>query len=116
MAMKKPVWQRGLTVVDRQVAPRIEAALQHETFGLGMTLVSRARSKIESKTERLSRRFLHALNLPAASDVNRLLAQIGLLERQLRILTNKVEDGQPSVKGGGRVATRPSSAPRPRQP
>jgi len=32
------------------------------------------------------------MNLPAGSDVNRLMAQIGLLEREVRELRKQVED------------------------
>lgn len=94
---RTPLWQRCVNGVDRMIAPPLEAVFRHEAFGLAATLSKRAGSDVKARTEQLSRRGLHALNLPAASDINRLLAEIAHTERQLRILTKTVQDaGRPA--------------------
>jgi hypothetical protein len=93
--------------VDRIIAPPLEGVFRHEAFGLAATLSKRAGSDVKARAERLSRRGLHALNLPAASDINRLLAEIAHTERQLRILTKTVEDaGRPARRAGEQTAAR----------
>ena len=51
-------------------------------------------------------------NLPAASDINRLLQEIAYVERQLRVLAKTVDDaGRPAPQAGAQT---PASSPRPR--
>ena len=104
---RTPLWQRWVNGVDRIVAPPLEGVFRHEAFGLAATLSKRAGSDFKARAEQLSRRGLHALNLPAASDINRLLAEIAHTERQLRILTKTVEDaGRPARRAGEQTAAR----------
>jgi phage host-nuclease inhibitor protein Gam len=41
---------------------------------------------------------LHLLNLPAGSDVNRLLVQIAALEREVRELRKRLEDTHDEIQ------------------
>ena len=45
-------------------------------------------------TEAPSRRLCTCFNLPAGSDINRMLVQIASLERELRELRKRIEDEQ----------------------
>ena len=57
----------------------------------------RAQTKVgPAVSEQASRRVLHSLNLPAGSDVNRLLGQIALLEREVRDLRKELEQPPPT--------------------
>ena len=98
MSSGTPLWQRGVEAVDGRLTPALEGATRHEAFGLGFAIVDRARRAVLGRTERASRRLLHSLNLPSASDVNRLLAQIAAVEHQVRTLTHEVEDRMPEPK------------------
>jgi hypothetical protein len=69
----KPLWRRGLRAVDNVAAPLLEGVTRHDLFGTGYALAGQLRRALYSRTQHLSRRVLHGLNLPAASDVNRLL-------------------------------------------
>lgn len=94
-----PRWQQVVEAVDRKVGPALEAAARHEAFVIGFALVHRGRRGLGSHAERFSRRLLHGLNLPAASDVNRLLTQIGAVQKEVRVLSGKVDDRLPTAKG-----------------
>lgn len=103
MAEGKPLWWRGLDRVDRVLAPAVEGVVGHEAFSLGYAVVIRGRRGIAHRAERLSRQVLHALNLPAGSDVNRLLAQIASVEREVRELGKAIEDHGGTPRGNQRA-------------
>lgn len=102
MAGDRPVVLRTVSKVDSFVAPTIEGIVQHEVVGLGMAVAVRFRRGLTQRTERLSRHVLHALNLPAGSDVRRLLAQLAMVEREVRELNKAVNDGL-AEKAAGRA-------------
>jgi hypothetical protein len=92
------LWHRVAKGVDEKLKPALEGAAQHDLFGVGYALAERGRRAMFHRTERLSRRLLHSLNLPSASDVNRLLLSIASVEHQVRLLTNEVEDRMPLTR------------------
>src|SRR4051812_33210351 len=91
MATSAPLWRRGVEAVDKVAAPVLEGATRHEGFGLGLSLLQQTKRAVYSRTERFSRRLLHGLNLPTASDVNRLLVQIAAVEHRVRQLDEDIE-------------------------
>ena len=97
MTANKPLWQRGVEAVDKVAAPVLEGVTRHEGFGLGMNVLQQTRKAVYRRTERLSRRVLHGLNLPTASDVNRLLTQIAAVEHRVRLLDEQVDERLPSA-------------------
>ena len=46
---------------------------------------------MQKQAARSTRRLLHSLNLPAGTDVSRLLAEIGELKKQVRQLSQQLE-------------------------
>ena len=113
MASSQPVWRQTFDVADRAVGPRLEQLVKTEEFAIAVGLLLRARTEVQKRTERYTRRMLHLFNLPAGSDINRLMRQIGELERQIQELGKKLaaEREEPS-NGRGTRAVR-SSRPRP---
>jgi hypothetical protein len=95
MTTSKPVWRRGVEVADRVAAPVLEGVSQHEAFSIALGLFQQTRGAIRQRTERASRQFLHALNLPTASDVNRLLSVIAAVENRVRSLDDQVKERLP---------------------
>lgn len=91
MTVSKPLWLRGVEAVDKVAAPALESATRHEAFGLGINLIQQTKRAVYRRTERTSRRVLHGLNLPTASDVNRLLTQITAVENRVRTLSMRME-------------------------
>ncbi len=97
MASSKPLWRRGVEKADLVAAPVLEGATNHEAFSVGFSLLRQTQRAIFRRTERMSRLLLHGLNLPTASDVNRLLTQIAAVDNRVRALNTRLEDRQPSV-------------------
>ena len=92
-------WKRLFDSMDRTVGSRINEFARSEDFATMAALGRRGQTKVGQFTERLSRRVLHSFNLPAGSDVNRLLGQIALLEREVRDLRKELEQPPPPLPG-----------------
>jgi hypothetical protein len=99
-----PTWRQGFDAVERQLTPRLEAVVRSEPFAVAVGLVTRAQRVVEDEMSRATRRMLHRWNLPAATDVSRILHEIGQLRVQVRELTAELEatraelaDAQPAA-------------------
>ena len=90
----QPTWKRMFDELDRTVGARVNGFARSEDFAAMAALTKRTQTQFGRLIERSSRRWLHAFNLPAGSDVNRLLAQIALLEREIRDLRKEVEEAE----------------------
>jgi hypothetical protein len=77
--------------VEGVLTPVAGNVVHNDTFSLSLAVVARTRRGVAGRAERLSRQALHLLNLPAGSDINRLLRSIASLERQVRELSKQVE-------------------------
>ena len=84
------MWRQGYDAAERAVAPRLEALIGDERFAIGVGLVTQARRAVQHRTERQLRRTLHLFNLPAGSDVTRLLNEIGKLQGDVRELSRQL--------------------------
>ncbi len=78
--------------VDERLSPTINEMARSEDAATLAALGRRGRSEIDRRMEQASRRALHLFNLPAGSDVNRLLEHIARLEREVRDLRNLLTD------------------------
>jgi len=106
-----PLLRKVVTKVDATVAAPLEAVVRHDLFGIGLAVAGRAKSELLTRSQRISRRGLHALNIPAASDVNRLLAEFAYVERQLRVLIKAINDPAQSIEGRPRPVELESARP-----
>jgi hypothetical protein len=88
---QSPRWRQAFDAVDRAVAPHAESFVRTPGFSTGVALLRRAQVLARSSTQELTARAWHLLNLPAGSDVSRLRAQIGALDREVRRLTVQLE-------------------------
>ena len=86
-----PLWRQAFDAAERAVAPHAENLVRSENFALGTALVRRAQTLAGRSVQGLSARAWHLLNLPAGSDISRLRAQLGSLDREVRRLTLQLE-------------------------
>ena len=94
-----PRWRQAFDTVERAVAPRAEDLVRSPGFALGTALVRRAQELARSGAQELTARGWHLLNLPAGTDVSRLRAQIGALDREVRRLTIQLETERRRASG-----------------
>jgi hypothetical protein len=86
---EKPLWRRTFDTVDRHIAGPAEAAARSEAFGDALTIGLRLRRRAQREVERRTRRVLHLVNLPTATDVRRLSEQVAALRREVRELEER---------------------------
>ncbi len=92
MASSSPLWKQLFDAVDERVSPTINEMARSDEAAAFVALGRRGRSELDRRVEQMSRRALHLLNLPAGSDVNRLLEHIANLEREVRDLRKLLAD------------------------
>src|SRR3954447_8475280 len=105
----KPLWRRTFDSLDQRVAQPIEAAARSDAFGDVLTITLRLRARAQREVEKRTRRALHLVNLPAATDVRRLSEQVAGLRRELRELEDAVP---PSRRNHRPVSGVPGVAPK----
>ena len=112
MASSSPLWKQLFDAVDARLSPTINEMARSDDAATLAALGRRGRSELDRRMEQASRRTLHLLNLPAGSDVNRLLEHIARLEREVRdlrnLLTDRGERRVPGVARGRHEASRPA--------
>lgn len=101
MADDRPAWRQGYDAIESVVAPRLEGLMKSEQFHVSVGLLTQAQKAVQTRAERSMRRALHLWNLPAGSDVTRILSEIGKLQREVRELSKQLD----AVKGGSNGAT-----------
>jgi uncharacterized membrane protein len=87
--------------------------VRSESFAVAVGLVARVQRAVQQEAGRTTRRLLHQLNLPAGSDVSRILNEIGQLRRQVRELTVELEETREALAAAQTTAA-PPRAPRKR--
>ncbi|MGY1608583.1 hypothetical protein [Geodermatophilus sp. SYSU D00700] len=86
-----PLWRQAFDAAERRVTPHAESLVRTPGFATGVTLLRRAQNLARDTARGLSARAWHLVNLPAGSDLARLRAQIGALDREVRRLTVQLE-------------------------
>jgi hypothetical protein len=121
-----PRWRQAFDAVERRVTPRAEEVVRSETFAVGAALTRRAVTLARGSARDLTARAWHLLNLPAGTDVSRLRAQVGALDREVRRLTLQLENRQLETRQleserprtapeeTDAVSAQPADGPRPR--
>jgi hypothetical protein len=105
-----PLWRQAFDAVERRVTPHADRLVRTPSFAVGAALVRRAQTVASSSAQGVTARAWHLLNLPAGSDVTRLRAQIGALDREVRRLTVQLETEQrtATARPRGRAAPEPT--------
>ncbi|WP_089303996.1 hypothetical protein [Geodermatophilus pulveris] len=89
-----PLWRQAFDAVERRVTPQAEEFVRSETFAVGAALARRAVTAARGGVRGVTTGFWHLVDLPAASDVSRLRAQVGALDREVRRLALQLEAGR----------------------
>ena len=110
----QPSWRQGFDALEQQLSPRLEALVQSEQFAVAVGLAARVQRAVEGEMSRSTRRVLHRLNLPAGTDVSRILNEIGQLRVQVRELSAELDEAR--GRAGGTARRRRSRPIRKRAP
>ena len=111
--MSAPRWRQAFDAVERRVTPRAEEVVRSEAFAVGAALTRRAVTVARGSARDLTARAWHLLNLPAGTDVSRLRAQVGALDREVRRLTLQLEAARRETERRGTPEESDADSPQP---
>jgi hypothetical protein len=103
----QPLWRRTLIDADRRAAPLIARVQRSDEFATVVGVNQKLRRSVARLGTRTSRRALHLLNLPAGTDITRLLVHIASVEREIREL-RKVVALRPDVESEPHLGATPT--------
>ena len=87
-----PLWRQAFDAVEQRVTPHADRWVRTPGFARGVTLLRRTQLLARDTVQGATARAWHLVNLPAGSDVARLRAQLGALDREVRRLNLQLEN------------------------
>lgn len=94
-----PGWRRTFDQVEREFGGRLEGLTGTRQFADVAIRGFRLQRSLLRTYERGARTVLHAVHLPAISDVRRLNRQVATLTTEVRTLTAKLEQTEERERG-----------------
>jgi hypothetical protein len=113
----KPVLREIYDRVAGELGPQLTNLTASDRFAEVAEVANAVRERAAAELQRSSRRFLHAWNMPAGTDIAVLRQEIGALDRAVRGLVRQVEALQRQVDevvASAKPARAPSSRTRSR--
>jgi hypothetical protein len=86
------MWRRVPDTAVHSVRVRLAPPLPTNQFGDVLSVAAQLQVEARRRLERLSRRVLHGVNLPTATDSRRIEDQLVAIERRLHDLSKVVHD------------------------
>jgi hypothetical protein len=87
----RPAWRQVFDRLERRVGGPLESLVAASGFMSALATAAQVQRHAQQRVERATERALRLVNLPAASDLDRLARQVGVVERQLRELSDEVQ-------------------------
>jgi hypothetical protein len=88
------LWRRAFDAAERTVAPTLESLVRTDEYARVAATVTWAQAAVRHRLADTSAAVWHLVNLPAGTDLARLRAQVGALDREVRRLTLRLEEEQ----------------------
>ena len=107
MADPRPLWRQAFDSAEKFVGPKLELVVRTDEFVRATALSLQAQAALGRRLNAVTAKLWHLVNLPAGTDVLRLRAQVGALDREVRRLTLRLEQEQQAH----RVEERTDDAP-----
>lgn len=85
-------WRPLFNGIDKRITPPANSLVRSNGFADTVARFTRLEARLRRQVEAQSTRLLHQMNLPSATDVRRLRAQLSALEARLRDLDERQED------------------------
>jgi hypothetical protein len=89
---RKPAWRSVVDGLDRVVTPQANAFVRTSLFANMLAASTRLEVQLRRRVERQSTWLWHFWNLPTASDIRRVRAQLSALEGRMRDISERLED------------------------
>ncbi len=92
MSARAPLWLKLILRLERAVGGPVEAAVRSDTYFDVVAELNRAKRQLTNAVESVSKRGLHALNLPAGTDIRRVREQLARMDRRLVQISKELEE------------------------
>ena len=79
---EKPPWRVAIEQFERSIGAPIEEYIKTDEFADAAASAAKSQSEMQRKLESSTTQLLHGMNLPAASDIAELRAEIAALEQE----------------------------------
>jgi hypothetical protein len=90
--MSQPLWLRVVTKLERVIGEQVEKLVRSDAYFDLVAQTTHNQGRIAHAVEGISTRWLHLLNMPASTDVRRVLDQLNRMERRLTVVAKELED------------------------
>ena len=80
-----PIWRQAFNAWEKAASPVLQQTATSPAFRDFMRVGTRINKSVAAEFEQASRQWLHAMNLPAATDLHRLRSQVRELEMSSRV-------------------------------
>lgn len=88
----KAWWRPLFDGIDKRITPQANDLVRSNAFADAVATCTRLEARLRRRVEAQSTWLLHQWNLPSATDVRRLRAQLAAVEARLRDLDERQED------------------------
>lgn len=92
-----PLWRQAFNAWEKAASPVLQQTATSPAFRDFMRVSTRVNKAMAAEFEQASRQWLHAVNLPAATDLRRMRAQVRELEKELHGVRQAIE-ARPTVR------------------
>ena len=110
----KPWWRPLVDGIDRRVTPAANNLVRTNLFADAVATMTRLEVRLRRRIERQSSWMLHQYNLPAATDIRKMRAQLAAVEARLRDMGERLEDQQQASASRSASAARSTNARKPK--
>ena len=92
-----------VTKLERVIGGQVEKVVRSDAYFDLVAETTHKQGRIAHAVEGISTRWLHLLNMPASTDVRRVLDQLNRMERRLTEVTKELEDLRAEPQDLGRT-------------
>ena len=110
----RPMWRRTIDALDSRVSGRLDSVVRNDNFAIAVGVLLRGRREVENRISRATTSVLHAVNLPAKRDLDRLMRHVATLEREVLALSDR--PAPPALPAPKRTASPRAKTPRAKTP
>jgi hypothetical protein len=97
----RPWWRPLVDGIDRRVTPAANNLVRTNLFADTVATLTRLEVRLRRRVERQSTWLLHQYNLPSATDLRKMRAQLAAVEARLRDMGERLEDQQLANRSDG---------------
>jgi hypothetical protein len=106
---EKPPWRTAIENYERAIGAPLEEFIKSDEFADMAANAAKQQTQMQEELGQRTTQWLHSMNLPAASDVAELRAEVQALREDVRTLTLALALEREKSKPGSKPKSKPKS-------